>query len=173
MHAFIPDVQFIADWKVAAHECPEMKECRPWTYQVDLHGLAGIVYIMLFGKYMEIITVSNTENESGANSGFGSRRNYRIKESLKRYWEREIWSEVFDLCLNPTSEKWVEAERQHSGANVDPRLTMPMINSMRVVREKMENWLAANAARKGLQSQLNKMETLISKKRAKRSADKD
>ncbi|WEW58093.1 protein kinase [Emydomyces testavorans] len=184
MHAFVPEVQFIADWKVAAHECSEMKECRPWTYQVDLYGLAGIIYMMLFGKYMEVITAPNVENGNCIHPGFGSRRSYRIKESLKRYWEREIWSDVFDLCLNPTSDKWTEIEQQHVGSkgNVDSNpikrangngLVVPVLNSMRIVREKMESWLVANAARKGLQGQLDKLEVLIAKKRAKRGSDRD
>lgn len=178
MHAFVPHVQFIADWKVAEHECSEMKECRPWTYQVDMYGLAGIVYIMLFGKYMEVTTASNTENGNGGRAGFGSHRSYRIKETLKRYWERGIWAEVFDLCLNPTSAKWAEIEVQHSNSskeNVDPNLAtngtgqmLPVLNSMRLVREKMEKWLVTNAGRKGLRGHLIKLETLIAKKRTKR-----
>ncbi|EEP76234.1 hypothetical protein UREG_01083 [Uncinocarpus reesii 1704] len=183
MHAFVPGVQFIADWKVAEHECSEMKECRPWTYQVDLYGLAGIFYIMLFGKYMEVMPVSHTETGNPDRPACGLQRHYKIKESLKRYWEREIWSELFDLCLNPTSEKWTGIERQYcdSKENGDPSAvagggkgpSMPMVNSMRLVREKMEMWLAANAARKGLQGHLKKLEALISKKRARRSSEKD
>ncbi|EFQ96865.1 BUB protein kinase [Nannizzia gypsea CBS 118893] len=117
MCVFKPEVQFIADWKVGQHECVEMRECRPWTYQVDLYGLAGTIYVMLFGKYMEVSQVTErTSNGPGSPSlgnerGLGAHKTYRIKESLKRYWEREIWSEVFDLLLNPLSPRWVEIEQ--------------------------------------------------------------
>lgn len=50
MKAFNPDVQFIADWPTTEADCAEMRELRPWTYQIDYHGLAGIVHNLLFGK---------------------------------------------------------------------------------------------------------------------------
>ncbi|KAK2740281.1 hypothetical protein FQN57_006161 [Myotisia sp. PD_48] len=185
MHAFLPTVQFIADWKVAAHECTEMKEFRPWTHQIDLYGLAGTIYIMLFGKYMEVCPVNGAKNGGGPNGdtisgGLGGRKIYRIKESLKRYWEREIWSEVFDLCLNPLSPKWIEIERDARRTSPLPSFrpeedldhenapVLPMVHSMRLVREKMEAWLVANAGRKGLQHQLNKLAALVTKKKVKR-----
>ncbi|KFX95491.1 hypothetical protein O988_05774, partial [Pseudogymnoascus sp. VKM F-3808] len=40
MKVFRPDVQFIADWKTGPQDCAEMRELRPWTYQIDYHGLA-------------------------------------------------------------------------------------------------------------------------------------
>ncbi|KAL1960095.1 hypothetical protein VTO42DRAFT_267 [Malbranchea cinnamomea] len=192
MLVFPASVQFVADWKIGSHECVEMKECRPWTYQIDLYGLANTIFIMLFGKYMEVIPVANGENGVALGIGGGSRKTYRIKESLKRYWEREIWSEVFDLCLNPTSAKWAEIERQNSphsspvsrfgspasDSDADSMVDnnnkplLPVVNSMRIVREKMEEWLVVNAGRKGLLSQLNRLEALISKKRGKRGSDK-
>ena len=189
MQVFSPSVQFVADWKIGDHECTEMKECRPWTYQVDLYGLASTIFMMLFGKYMEVISVDdNISSGLGIGSGHGKR--YRIKDSLKRYWERDIWSEVFDLCLNPTSAKWTEVEQRNSPVSsgstsrfgspdsdsdadsVDRKPNLPVVNSMRVVRERMEDWLVENAGRKGLQAQLNKLEALIARKRAKRGSDK-
>jgi checkpoint serine/threonine-protein kinase len=200
MQAFSPSVQFVADWKIGSHECTEMRECRPWTYQVDLHGLASVIHTMLFGKYMEVVPLESGHSEGGNGSGMrlgggiGTRKAYRIKESLKRYWEREMWSDVFDLCLNPTSDKWIEIESRAS-ARSSPALSvngsgsgsgsetdsdfagvqsnnthLPVVNSMRLVREKMEAWLVANAARKGLQSHLTKLEALTSRKRAKRGS---
>ncbi|KAM5430274.1 protein kinase [Microsporum canis] len=183
MRVFKPEVQFVADWKVGQHECAEMRECRPWTYQVDLYGLAGTIYIMLFGKYMEVSQVTErTSNGPGSPSivgnghGLGAQKTYRIKESLKRYWEREIWADVFDLLLNPLSPKWAEIERNaRETASPDTEATdeqpaFPVVNSMRLVREKMEAWLVANAGRKGLQNHLDNLEQLIARKRGKRDA---
>ncbi|KAF3484422.1 checkpoint serine/threonine-protein kinase bub1 [Arthroderma uncinatum] len=181
MRVFSPDVQFIADWKVGQHECTEMRECRPWTYQVDLYGLAGTIYVMLFGKYMELSQVTErTSNGPGSPSviggehGLGAQKTYRIKETLKRYWERDIWSEVFDLCLNPSGPKWMEIERDarerisSCTTTGDKIPTFPVVNSMRLIREKMEAWLVANAGRKGLQNHLDNLELLIARKRGKR-----
>ncbi|GBF65152.1 checkpoint serine/threonine-protein kinase [Trichophyton mentagrophytes] len=183
MRVFKPEVQFIADWKVGRHECVEMRECRPWTYQADLYGLAGTIYVMLFGKYMEVSQVTERTSDGpgspslGNERGVGAQKMYRIKESLKRYWEREIWSDVFDLLLNPLSPKWVEVERNArkkaspgDGEGDDKQPTFPVVNSMRLVRENMEAWLVANAGRKGLLDHLDNLENLIARKRGKRDA---
>lgn len=193
MRVFPQSVQFVADWKIGTHECPEMRECRPWTYQVDLYGLAGTIYMLLFGKYMEVAPANN----NGPENACGGARMYRIKDSLKRYWKREIWADVFDLCLNPTSEKWVQIEQQQGSRGSSPGSSvpasasasstgsdsdsdaggttpgLPVVNSMRLVREKMEKWLVANAGRKGLKGQLARLEgLLVARKRAKRGSEK-
>ncbi|OAX79246.1 BUB protein kinase [Emergomyces africanus] len=196
MQVFPKNVQFIADWKIGAHECSEMRECRPWTYQVDLYGLAGTIHILLFGKYMEVAPATARRTSGGENGGtrrsggsfglgmpgaggqgLGAKKAYRIKESLKRYWERDIWAEVFDLCLNPHGDKWVQMERgvvtppssdidAEDGSNIidgGHTPTLPVLKSMRYIRERMEGWLVENAERKGLQTQLAKLERLIAK----------
>ncbi|KAE8392136.1 checkpoint protein kinase [Aspergillus alliaceus] len=170
MHAFQPSVQFVADWETKKHECNEIQEMRPWTHQIDLYGLAGTVHVMLFGKYIESSPVRQSE---GAYPD--APRTYRIRESLKRYWEREIWSDVFDLLLNPGAERWAQMELE---GNNNPAATLfdentlsspifPVVNSMRYVREKMEGWLVANAEKKGLGLQLRKLEAIFSERKKK------
>jgi checkpoint serine/threonine-protein kinase len=174
MHAFQPSVQFIADWEPTKYECNEIQERRPWTHQIDLYGLAGTVHVMLFGKYIESTPVRQSEGATPSTT-----RTYRIRESLKRYWEREIWNDVFDLLLNPGAERWAQIELK---GNKNPAATLfdentpsspifPVLNSMRYVREKMEAWLAANAEKKGLGLQLRKLEAVFNerKKRLERS----
>ena len=141
MKAFTPDVQFIADWKTSTEDCAEMREGRPWTWQIDYHGLAGIIHCMLFGRFIE-----TTRYDQG---GIGTGRRYRIRESLKRYWQTELWSDCFEVLLNPGS--FVDAEDGHK---------MPVLKSMRSVRERMEQWLEANCERgAGLRSQIGKLES--------------
>lgn len=157
MRAFQPSVQFIADWEPSSHECNEIREMRPWTHQIDLYGVAGTVHVMLFGKYIESVPVRRSE---GANpDATGMARTYRIRETLKRYWEREIWGDVFDLLLNPGSERWASMEDNGGGLSV--------LKSMRYVREKMETWLLNNAEKKGLSLQIRKLEILFAEKRRK------
>lgn len=140
MRAFVPDVQFIADWKTTAQDCAEMREGRPWTWQIDYHGLAGTIHCLLFGKYIETVRC-----DAG---GLGLGRKYKIRESLKRYWQTEIWAECFDVLLNPGSFV------QHEDGG-----RMPVLRSMRGVREKMEAWLEANSERGvGLRSLMGKVE---------------
>ncbi|KAJ5908865.1 hypothetical protein N7495_001547 [Penicillium taxi] len=153
MQAFSPSVQFIADWEVGTHECNEIREMRPWTHQIDLYGIAGTIHVLLFGKYIESTPVP------------GVKHTYRIRESLKRYWDRELWSEVFDLLLNPGAERWVQME------STDPdqpyTASLPVLQSMRYIRRQMEDWLVVNAEKKGLALQLRKIEAHLAERRKK------
>lgn len=141
MKAFVPDVEFIADWKTSSQDCAEMREGRPWTWQIDYHGLAGIIHSLLFGKYIE--------TQRCDQGGLGrTGRKYRIRESLKRYWQADLWAECFEVLLNPGS--FLE---------VEDGCKMPVLKSLRSVRERMEQWLEANCDRGvGLRSLIVKLE---------------
>ncbi|KAH6643854.1 hypothetical protein C7974DRAFT_382371 [Boeremia exigua] len=148
MKAFRPDVQFIADWQFTEADCAEMREARPWTYQIDYHGLAGIVHSLLFGKYMSTVA------EKGAGLGAGATKTYKIKESLKRYWQTEIWHECLDLLLNPLMHLEGEESRK-----------LPVLKGMREVREKMEAHLESNCEKGiGLKALVRKMEEAVKKR---------
>lgn len=145
MKAFKPDVQFIADWPTTEADCVEMRELRPWTYQIDYHGLAGIVHNLLFGKYISTVA------ERSATLGAGATKTYKIKESLKRYWQTEIWHECLDLLLNPLMHMDVEEGTR-----------LPVLNGMRDVREKMEAHLESNCEKGvGLKALVRKMEEAV------------
>ncbi|EFX05909.1 checkpoint protein kinase [Grosmannia clavigera kw1407] len=140
MRSFAADVRFVADWKTTAQDCAEMREGRPWTWHIDYHGLAGTLHTLLFGKYMETV---RCDQGTGATV-----RRYRIRESLKRYWQTDLWSEAFDVLLNPAGHVMDE-----EGAR------LPVLRSMRGVRDRMETWLAANCERGvGLKSLMVKVE---------------
>ncbi|KAL9579792.1 MAG: hypothetical protein Q9212_004889, partial [Teloschistes hypoglaucus] len=159
MRQFRTETQFIADWKTTKADCAEMREMRPWTYQVDYWGAAGVVHSLLFGKYIEDVAVEtaptvnraratpNDENDHDGNSGEGDgeqeeeeektlaiktqrEKRYRIREPLKRYWQCELWANLFDLLLNPT--KYTEEEDGEGGK------MMPVMKGMRRCREGME-----------------------------------
>lgn len=148
MKAFRPDVQFIAEWDLTENDCAEMHDARPWTYQIDYHGLAGIVHTMLFGKY--IATVA----EKGAGLGAGATKTYKIKESFKRYWQTEIWHECFDVLLNPLMHLDGEEGRK-----------LPVLKGMKDVREKMEEYLETNCEKGvGLKALVRKMEEAVKKR---------
>ncbi|KAJ5745761.1 hypothetical protein N7520_010943 [Penicillium odoratum] len=160
MHAFQPSVQFIADWKVGTHECNEIREARPWTHQIDLYGIAGTIHVLLFGKHIESMPVRTSAGDA---SGIHT---YRIRESLKRYWDRELWAEVFDLLLNPGAERWAHFERE-GGNDATSSPILPVLQSMRHVRRNMEKWLVVNAEKKGLALQLRKIEALLAERKKK------
>lgn len=141
MKAFIPDVEFIADWKTTVQDCPEMREGRPWTWQIDYYGLAGVIHCLLFGKYIE--TIRSDQGGLGRNG-----RKYKIRENLKRYWQTDIWSDCFEVLLNPASF----LVHENGGK-------MPVLKSMRSIRERMEAWLEANCERgAGLKAVMGRVE---------------
>ncbi|KAI0426662.1 Mad3/BUB1 homology region 1-domain-containing protein [Xylaria sp. FL1042] len=143
MRAFEKDVQFIADWKTTKEDCAEVREGRPWTWQLDYHGLAGIVHCLLFGKYIETVRA----DQGGLGTAAG--RKYKIRESLKRYWQTDIWADCFDVLLNPGS---------HVEGEVESR--MPVNRSLRRVRERMEVWLEANSEKGiGLRGMMSRVES--------------
>lgn len=148
MKAFTPSVQFIADWPTTEADCAEMRELRPWTYQIDYHGLAGIVHNLLFGKYISTVA------DRGATLGAGATKTYKIKESLKRYWQTEIWGECLDLLLNPLMHLEGEEGRK-----------LPVLRGMREVRERMESWLESNCEKGvGLKALVRRMEEAVKRK---------
>ncbi|KAK7204640.1 Mad3/BUB1 homology region 1-domain-containing protein [Myxozyma melibiosi] len=151
--AFPRGVQFIADWKTCEQDCAEMRELRPWSYQVDYHGLASIIHMMLFGKYIE------TTADSSAASG--RRKRYRIKESFKRYWQQDLWKQMFDILLNSAlkSEEMVAEE----GAEKQ----FPITHKLKEYRVKMEEYLEENGERSGvsLRGSLQKLEQLVMERR--------
>jgi checkpoint serine/threonine-protein kinase len=149
MKAFRPDVQFIADWKTSPQDCAEMRELRPWTWQIDYHGLAGIVHSMLFGKYIDTVA------DKGAGLGPQGAKTWRIRESLKRYWQTDIWGAVFNLLLNPAAH--LEGEEGTK---------MPVLKGMKACREQMENYLEANSEKgMGLQAGIRKLEAGLAKRK--------
>ncbi|CAK7268960.1 protein kinase [Sporothrix epigloea] len=158
MRMFPAGVKFVADWKTTAQDCAEMREGRPWTWQIDYHGLAGALHCLLFGKYMETVlceqgmgtVFQRTAAPGNASISLerGPVKRYRIRETLKRYWQTDIWSEAFELLLNPVD--FVSAEESNK---------LPVLRSMRQIRERMEAWLAANCERGvGLKSLIVKLE---------------
>ncbi|KAL1407356.1 protein kinase [Vanrija albida] len=113
---------FIADWQTDERDCVEMREGRPWSFEADYFGLASICYCLLFGKY---IATEAVETEAG--------RRYKIDTPLKRYWQTELWSKLFDTLLNP---------RTLGGE-------LPITNELGAIRQEFETWLEDNCQKNG------------------------
>lgn len=67
-----------------------MREGKPWTYQVDLYGVAGTAHAMLFGKYMDVEKKFMT---------------WQIKSKMPRYFNKPLWENFFSTLLNVRSCK--------------------------------------------------------------------
>jgi checkpoint serine/threonine-protein kinase len=120
--------EYIADWPMDERDCSEMREGRPWTYQTDYFGLAGIIYCMLFGKYIQASSVALVVSDSDSPV-----QRYKISTPLKRYWQGDIWNKLFDVLLNPCLVK--------------PNGALPICEELAVIRKDMEVWLQANCSR--------------------------
>lgn len=144
---FKPKAQFIADWPSYPTDCAEIRECRPWKWQIDYHGAAGIIHTLLFGKYIDTIPVANGGGSSAL--GPGQKKEWRLKESFKRYWEKDIWTDLFATLLNPGSV--VDGEE------------MPIQNNLRRLRSRMEKYLVEEGEKGGrdLRASLRRMERLV------------
>lgn len=141
MKAFRPEARFIADWKAGETDCAEIREQRPWRFEIDLFGCAGVIHNLLFGKYIETVAVDS----SGA-LGPGQRKEWKLREPLKRYWDRALWTDVFSTLINCNSIKEDEARRE-----------------LVRLRQKMEDWLELEGERNGrdLRGSLRRCERLV------------
>ncbi|CCJ28285.1 unnamed protein product, partial [Pneumocystis jirovecii] len=120
---FSPHVQFVVDTQTDEQDCAEMREARPWTYQIDYHGLATIIHTLLFGKHIETIPEKTL--------GLGAvRKKYRLASGFKRYWQQDLWKKLFDLLLNPIANAGEKG--------------LPITENLKQVREEMEIWLVEN-----------------------------
>lgn len=137
--AFKPDAKFVADWRAEETDCAEIREARPWKYEIDLFGAAGVIHSLLFGKYIETVTAGG--------GGLGQRKEWKLRENLKRYWERDIWTEVFGLLINGGKLGNVEEVRRETSR----------------IRILMEDWLEKEGERGGrdLRGAIRKCERLV------------
>jgi len=128
--------QFTGDWPTDARDCFELRENRPWTYQTDYFGLAGIIYCMLFGKYID---VSSVTPESP----------HKITTPFKRYWQNDLWTRLFELLLNPC------LVRQDG--------KLPLCEELADIRHEMEEWLQnhCNRSSNTLKGLLKKIELSV------------
>ncbi|XP_055940027.1 mitotic checkpoint serine/threonine-protein kinase BUB1 beta-like isoform X2 [Argiope bruennichi] len=66
--------------------CIEMKERKPWVFQIDWYGLCNCIHVLLFSEYMKV-----KKNPQGR---------WTIEKNIKRYWDQTLWSALFDELLN-------------------------------------------------------------------------
>ncbi|XP_010526508.1 PREDICTED: mitotic checkpoint serine/threonine-protein kinase BUB1 [Tarenaya hassleriana] len=99
---FPSTTEFTGDCRTSGFRCVEMKENKPWKFQVDTYGLCVIVHMMLHNKYME---VEKRPSPKGGHVNLPS-------ATFRRYWKVEMWKELFTKLLNSeTSEDDTEMLR--------------------------------------------------------------
>lgn len=137
LRSFPEGQEFDPEWTTDKHDCAEVREGRPWSYQPDYYGLACIAHVLLFGRYLEALI---------APCEMGGRDRYVLKEPFKRYHQQALWVRFFDLLLNPCLAR--------------PDASLPLTNELAGIRVEMEDWLEANSEKSGksLKGLLKKLE---------------
>ena len=72
--------------KTDNQDCSEFVNQTSWIYEPDYYGIANIVHTLLFHKVIKVQSTS---------------KGVQLLEPFKRYWQRDLWNELFDLLLNP------------------------------------------------------------------------
>lgn len=104
--------EFVIEWETDEYDCWEMRKGERWTFQPDYHGIIGIGYCLLFGKFM---------NEEDS-----------IRPGFRRYHQIELWNELFEVCLRPSRvpnliqfkecrikmENWLNANCERNGKSL-------------------------------------------------------
>ncbi|XP_070782386.1 mitotic checkpoint serine/threonine-protein kinase BUB1 [Enoplosus armatus] len=85
MELFPEGTAFTAKCLTSGFQCTEMLSGKPWTYQTDYFGIAGTVYCMLFGTYMQV------SNEDGV---------WKTNGVFRRNPHSDLWQELFHTLLN-------------------------------------------------------------------------
>ena len=144
---FKPNAKFVADWDPHPEDCTEIKECKPWKWQIDFYGAAGVIHSLLFGKYLETMPVSNAgaDGDHTIRIGAASKKTWKVKEGFKRYWVKEIWSDVFSVLLN-------------KGGEEDDKMRELEVTR---VRRLMEEHLELEGERKDLRALIKKAERFV------------
>uniref|UniRef100_A0A3Q2UD55 Mitotic checkpoint serine/threonine-protein kinase BUB1 n=2 Tax=Fundulus heteroclitus TaxID=8078 RepID=A0A3Q2UD55_FUNHE len=85
MRLFPEGTAFTARCRTSGFQCTEMLSGKPWTYQTDYFGIAGTVFCMLFGTYMQV------QNQDGV---------WKTNGVFRRNPHSDVWLEFFHTLLN-------------------------------------------------------------------------
>lgn len=106
-------------------ECVAMREDVSWSFDADTFGICASIHVLLWGKHMEIVQDTSTKR-------------WMPRETIRRYWQRDLWTELFDTLLNLD-----EASETAIGSRPE---------SLRDLRKKLESYVEPRSGE--LESQL-------------------
>ncbi len=67
--------------------CPAMRRGLEWCYDVDMFGICSSAHVLLFSSHIHIVQDYSTKR-------------WKLSSPLRRYWQRDLWHNVFDTLLN-------------------------------------------------------------------------
>ncbi|KAJ3173859.1 hypothetical protein HDU87_007362 [Geranomyces variabilis] len=139
----------------ASVECWEVRTGAPWTYEPDWYGVAAVVHVLLFGRYMQVVhepASDDNDNDADASANANGRRpRIMLAANFKRYWQTELWRGLFDVLLNPhladsTTTTSVgghdDVDNDDDEAFATLAARFPAARVIRERRRALERWLA-------------------------------
>lgn len=131
------NLKFYGDISAEDMSCVAMRNNKGWGTDVDTYGLCASAHVLLYGSYMDI-----DQDAKGR---------WRPKKAIRRYWQKELWTELFGTLLNVKCGNNV-----NSGSHP---------NSLRAIRKSFEAYLNGGTRRKAVASLLHYQAGLLPKKR--------
>lgn len=71
-------------------QCLAMRAGKPWSYDVDTFGILACAHVLLWGTHISL--------RKGKNG------RWYLTNSFKRYWQKDLWTSIFDKLLNLDEE---------------------------------------------------------------------
>ena len=112
-------------------KCVAMRAGKSWSFDIDSFGVLACAHVLLFGTHIKL------------RKGKGDR--WTLADSFKRYWQRDIWTNVFGTLLNLDED---------SGAAIGSRA-----RSLRSLREGIDAYTEKESSK--LRSFLSRQLTLL------------
>ncbi|KAJ3344351.1 hypothetical protein HDU93_000141 [Gonapodya sp. JEL0774] len=177
-------------------ECWEIRNGCPWSYEADWYGAAGIAAVLIFGKYMDVKETGWAGSGTGRRGGefamgmFGNavptgmtrdgkraRPRISVKPMLRRNFNVDLWTKLFDVLLNSgvIDDKMVEScptaaclladqdlkdTAQHNAlGELDKEF--PATRVVRALRTEMEDWLVAHSVKGSSREGSKPLKTLL------------
>lgn len=81
------DVKLYGDASAEDMACVAMRKGLGWSFDADTYGLCASAHVLLYGTHLDIEEDPST-------------RRWKPKKPLRRYWQKEMWTELFDTLLN-------------------------------------------------------------------------
>jgi checkpoint serine/threonine-protein kinase len=128
----VRNVMFSGEAATKEMQCAAMLEQRAWSYDIDTYGILCCAHILLYGKHLEIRKTDNNK--------------WRPTDSLKRYWQQDLWQEIFDSLLNV----------DEFGTKMGSRSS-----SLRCLRRKIDAYLASEKTQQKLRFLLSRQGRIL------------
>lgn len=117
--------------------CVAMRNEEPWSFDADTFGVVACAHVLLHGTHMKVVKGRNNK--------------WRPTTTLRRYWQQDIWNEVFDSLLNID---------EISGAAMSSRAL-----NLRSISRKIDTYLSTE--KKSLRSLLSRQANILPDSREK------